>query len=511
MKRGNKEKFLLGIILLASLLVRAWGVDYDLPYIYNPDEPAYITISQNIFKTGDVNPHFFNYPSLFFYINALAYIPYFLLGNVLGVIHSPGDILPPISLAMGVTQAQMPTAVLWGRIITICFGVGTVGLAYLAGRQLSGRPAVGAITSLMLAVSPTNIGYSRLITPDTFVTFFVLASFLASILVYQQGKTWNYVAAGICAGLAASCKYTGGVVVLPLILAHFLRCGREAFKQRNLYLALFLCGAGFFATTPFALLDSHKFLDDLRFEIQHYGTGHPGMEGNSLAWYLNYMWTTGGVLYLLAVPGFVYSAVSRPQETSLRLIFPLAYFAVLCSFVVRNDRTFLPLTPFLFLSAALFLIFLYDKLRAMKKESLRRLSPALLAGLTAAALAIPIVKTADDVRRLTTVDSRETARIWIADTLPRGAKIAIESYSPFVDPQRFTVQGFWSMIGKDPEWYAENGFEYLVFSQGMYGRFYLEPERYGSEVKQYDGFFTRLTLVKMFVDGGYEIRIYTVE
>jgi hypothetical protein len=142
---------------------------------------------------------------------------------------------------------------------------------------------------------------------------------------------------------------------------------------------------------------------------------------------------------------------------------------------------------------------------------LRRLSPALLAGLTAAALAIPIVKTADDVRRLTTVDSRETARIWIADTLPRGAKIAVESYSPFVDPQRFTVQGFWSMIGKDPEWYAENGFEYLVFSQGMYGRFYLEPERYGSEVKQYDGFFTRLTLVKMFVDGGYEIRIYTVE
>ncbi|KAA3658319.1 MAG: phospholipid carrier-dependent glycosyltransferase, partial [Chloroflexi bacterium] len=203
MKRVNKESILIGIILLIALLVRVWGINYDLPYIYHPDEPVYITISQNIFKTGDLNPHFFNYPSLFFYINASAYIPYYLLGKLIGVFHTPNNILPPISLIMGVTQAQMPDTILLGRIITICFGVGTVGLVYFVGKQITGKMAVGVLASLMLAISPTTVWHSRLITPDTFVTFFSVASFLASILIYQQGKTWQYIVAGICVGLTA--------------------------------------------------------------------------------------------------------------------------------------------------------------------------------------------------------------------------------------------------------------------------------------------------------------------
>jgi 4-amino-4-deoxy-L-arabinose transferase-like glycosyltransferase len=258
MKRVNSELILIGIILLIALLIRVWGVNYDLPYIYHPDEPGYIVISQNIFKTGDLNPHFFNYPSLFFYINALAYIPYYLLGKIIGIFRTPNDILPPISLAMGVTLAQMPTAVLLGRIITIGFGVGTVGLVYFNGKQITGRTSVGILASLMAAISPTTVWHSRLITPDTFVTFFASASLLASTLVYQQGKTWQYAIAGICVGLTASSKYNGGLVILSLLLAHLLRYGKAAFKQPKLYLALLLCGVGFLATTPYAILPNFR-------------------------------------------------------------------------------------------------------------------------------------------------------------------------------------------------------------------------------------------------------------
>lgn len=511
MKRVNRESILIGIILLTALSVRVWGASYDLPYIYHPDEPGYITISQNIFKTGNLNPHFFNYPSLFFYVNALAYIPYYLLGKLMGTFDTPNNILPPLSLAMGVTQAQMPTTVLLGRVITICFGVGTVGLVYFVGRQITGRTAVGVLASLMVAISPTNVWHSRLITPDTLVTFFSLASFLASILVYQQGKTWQYVVAGMCVGLTASSKYNGGLIVLPLLLAHFLHCGKAAFKQPKLYLALLLCGVGFLATTPYAILDSAKFLNDLRSEAQHYSTGHAGMEGNSLEWYLNYMWNTGGGLYLLAVLGILCGSILRPKETSLLSIFPLVYFAFISSFVVRNDRTFLPLTPFLFLSAAWFLVSLSDQLRTLQAKSLRRLILSVLASLAIAALALPISKTIADIQRLTTVNSRETARMWTDDNLPLGAKVAIESYSPFVNPSRFSVQGFGRMIEHEPEWYVEQGFDYLVFSQGMYGRFYREAERYRNETSQYDDLFGRFNLTIMFTDGGYEVRICRVK
>jgi len=511
MKRVNRESILIGIILLTALSVRVWGVNYDLPYIYHPDEPDYITISQNIFKTGDLNPHFFNYPSLLFYVNAFAYIPYYLLGKLIGVFHTPNNILPPISLVMGVTQAQMPTTVLLGRVITICFGVGTAGLVYFVGKQITGRTAVGVLASLMVAISPTSVWHSRLITPDTFVTFFSLASFLASILVYQQGKTWQYAVAGICVGLTASSKYNGGLIVLPLFLAHFLHYGKTAFKQPKLYLALLLCGVGFLAITPYAILDSAKFLTGLRSEAQHYSTGHPGMEGNSLEWYLNYMWNTGGGLYLLAVLGILYGSILHPKETSLLLIFPLVYFAFISSFVVRNDRTFLPLTSFLFLLAAWFLITVFDKIRKLQNESLRRLFLTVFASLAIAVLAHPISKTIADTQRLTTVNSRETARIWIDNNLPSGAKIAIESYSPFVNPSKFSVQGFGRMIDHEPGWYIQQNFDYLVFSQGMYGRFYQEPERYRNEIAQYDNLFERFNLTIMFTDGGYEVRVYRVK
>lgn len=509
-KRVNIESIFIGLILLTALLLRLWGVNYDLPYIYHPDEPGYIAISQNIFKTGDLNPHFFNYPSLFFYINAISYIPYYLFGKLTGVFHTPSDILPPISLAMGVTQAQMPTTVLLGRVITICFGVGTAGLTYFAGKQITGRTAVGLLASLMVAISPTNVLHSRFITPDTFVTFFATASLLASILVYQQGKTWQYIIAGICVGLTASSKYNGGLIILPLLLAHFLRYGKTAFKQPELYLALLFCGVGFLATTPYAILDSAEFLNDFKFEVQHYSTGHAGMEGNTLEWYLNYMWKTGGGLYLLAFSGVLYGFISRPKETSLLSVFPLVYFAFISRFVVRNDRTFLPLTTFSYLLAAWFLMLVFDKLRKAQKESLRRLFLAVFAGLLIAVLALPISKTIADTRSLTTVNSRETARIWIDNNLPPGSKIAIESYSPFVNPSRFSVQGFGRIIDHEPEWYIGQGFDYLVFSQGMYGRFYQEPERYESEISQYNNFFRQFYLVKKFTDGGYEVRVYRV-
>ena len=57
----------------------------------------------------------------------------------------------------------------------------------------------------------------------------------------------------------------------------------------------------------------------------------------------------------------------------------------------------------------------------------------------------------------------------------------------------------------------ENGFDYLVFGQGMYQRFYREPEKYSVEVAQYDSFFNRFTLLKAFTDGDYEVRVYAIQ
>ncbi len=109
-----------------------------------------------------------------------------------------------------------------------------------------------------------------------------------------------------------------------------------------------------------------------------------------------------------------------------------------------------------------------------------------------------------------TVHFGTAARVWLETNLPPGAKVALEAYAPFVNPQRFDVQGFMSMIDHPTQWYVDNGYQYVIFSQGMYGGFYLAPNQYPHQVARYDDFFRRFALVQIFVDGGCEIPILQV-
>jgi hypothetical protein len=64
------------------------------------------------------------------------------------------------------------------------------------------------------------------------------------------------------------------------------------------------------------------------------------------------------------------------------------------------------------------------------------------------------------------------------------------------------------MIYHDPDWYVQNGFNYLVFSNGIFGRLYDDPEKYNAQIVQYDAFFNRFKLIKKFSDGSLDILVY---
>ncbi len=508
-KRLDRKTAALAIIFAISLGIRLWGLTYDLPYIFHPDEPLSLSVILPIFKNADLNPHFFEYPSIFYYLNALAYVPYYWVGKLLGIFTTRADILAPETLVMGVTRTAMPGTLIMGRLVTVLFGVATVGMVYLAGKRLTGKPVVGLAAALLLAISLPNASLSRFVSPDTFMVFFATAAFLACVLIYQQGKTRYYVLAGILAGLAISTKYNAGVILGPLFAAHFLRNGKSGFANRNIYLAILVTGLAFLAGTPYAVLDFKAFWAGMTYQAQHYSTGHAGMEGNSLLWYLEYMGTTGGIIYLLAVGGMLLGFYRRSREVILAASFPLVYYAFIASMAVRNDRTFLPLTPFLFILAAYFAEFLFSAAARLSTRWQKGAQGA-VSLLVLLAVALAVNSTVNATIRLTTTDSRTTARTWIDANLPGGAKIAIEAYSAFVDPGRFSVTGIGRMIDHPADWYVSNGFDYLVFGVGMYGRFFNDPQRYPLEVAQYNALFARFEPVKFFNDGGYEIRIYKV-
>ncbi len=509
MKRINPA-LLLGLVVLIALLVRIWGLCADLPYIYHPDEPVAIEISLRMFKTGDMNPHFFHWPSLLFYVNFLAYIPYYLFGKLVGVFQTPESILAPVQVLLGVTYAPMPTLVLVGRCVSLCFGIGLAVLAYLIGKRLTTRAWVGLLAAALVAVSSTAIWHSRWIAPDTMATFFVLGSVYASLRLYQEGRTRDYALAAVCVGLAASSKYNAVLTMLPLLTAHVLRHGRQSLKERNLYIALFVAALVFLHTMPFALLDFREFYSGLVFDSQHYSTGHAGWEGDAARWYLEYLLNTTGPILPLALLGIVWGIASRSREVAIVSTFPVVYLPFICSFVVRFDRILLPALPLLFILAAVALFQLHGRLARSTSRVIRYISLATLGALALAAVVLMSARSVQNNLQLNTVDSRETARVWIAENLPPGAKIAIESYAPFVDPERFAVQGFVWLIDHTPDWYIEQGFEFLVAAQGTFGRFYAEPEKYAAEIAQYDALSDRFELVRLFTDGGYEVRVYRV-
>lgn len=171
----------------------------------------------------------------------------------------------------------------------------------------------------------------------------------------------------------------------------------------------------------------------------------------------------------------------------------------------------MPLIPFMFLLAASLITYLFEKTKKFHSILLRRISLFGVSILLTVGLIWPTFITVKEAIQLSTVDSRETARVWIQENLPPKSHIAIEAYSPFVDPKIFSIVTFARIPDPGADWYLKNGYEYLVFSEGMFGRYFNEPEKYSEMISKYEAFFNRFMLVKTFTDGGYEVRIYKVK
>ena len=59
---------LAGTITLLALALRLWTIRQSLPYVNHPDEPNPINYVVQMLRTGDLNPHAFQKPSLYVYL-----------------------------------------------------------------------------------------------------------------------------------------------------------------------------------------------------------------------------------------------------------------------------------------------------------------------------------------------------------------------------------------------------------------------------------------------------------
>ena len=497
--------WILIAIVVLGLGLRLWGVGFGLPYMYHPDEGVPVTIALRMLHTGNLDPNFFDWPSLIFYLNALVYLAYFLFGKMMGWFAIPTDLPVPDIQTIAVGKVLLLEEFLLGRGLTAVFGTLGVVAVYLVCREVSGSRIAGWLGALWFAVETVNIRHSQYIRPDTFLVTFALFSLWFAVRIADDPRLRNYILAGICAGLAISSKYNAALIVLPIAIAHFARLGVCGFVRKEIYLAALASLLAFFATTPYALLDWTRFWQvGILGNAAHYAGGHAGGEGDTLRWYLEFLWTTIGWLLPVALLESVWIVARREVRGIVLLTFPVVYFGFINLYIVRFESTILPVVAFVIILAARFIVRLYENISIRFIKAVVLVSVAMLYALPSARAAV------EHNISILQPDTREEARMWLDGNLPPGTRVFVEPYSPYVDSARFIVMGDAS-IKYSLEWYVQNGFEYLVLSEGNYGRFFKNPERYGEAVQRYSDFFTRLSEVRRFSGNGPEIRVFKIQ
>jgi 4-amino-4-deoxy-L-arabinose transferase-like glycosyltransferase len=484
-------------LLLLALVLRLVGLTADLPYMHHPDEPVNLRVIDAMVANGDANPHFFNYPSLFFYLHAAFHLDGPLLGWIPGLAERA-----PVSTLMGVSYDPTTSSVMVHRSLTVALGILVVLVGWVTARRVANGVLPAAVTATLLALSPTLVTHSRFITPDMPTALLVAVAVLASLRLLQAGSWLAYAVSGLAVGLATSTKYTAVLVAVPVIVAALLRCtDRAGFRSAaaGLPIAGTCAVLAFLATTPYALLDRAAFLKGLQFERQHYATGHAGMDGDAVGFYAGYLATHEGLLVALALVAVVAVTICDRQRWRVAVVlgsFPVIYSAVVAMQAVRNDRTIMLVLPPLAVLAALAIEPL------MTTWTLNHRAVGFAAATAIAVLVVEVV-----VRLPYPPPSTwNSAQHWLDEHTPSGTTVLIEPYTPWLNPARYSV----IPCGRVVDCPLPRG-GYVVASEGMYGRFTEQPKTYPADAAAYQQLFRQLPQMALFDDRiGPVIRIFKV-
>ena len=345
---------ILGAMLVAGAAIRAYGSNFGLPYVYHPDEPAIVDVALRIERTGDFNPHWFNYPSLYMYVQ----FGIIVLMRAWAGLH--GLALDGLTAQGMIYQA--------GRLVTVLIGTATIAVVYATGRRLFNE-RVGLWAALILAGTALHIEHSHYITTDVPCAFFAVGCLCFAARALDTRSLADLTLSALMAGLAAGAKYNAGLVLVTTGLAFLLtrRHWRELLDPALIAIPLG-AAVGFLGSTPYAIFDYDAFKKGVEAEIEHYRLGHHGAEGSdNWRWFALYLYREGmyPILAWTTALGMICAAVVRRTRKDLLLLpFPLLYYAMLSVQRVRFARNLMPIVPFLAIFAARLTAEVLDSLAA---------------------------------------------------------------------------------------------------------------------------------------------------
>ncbi|NNF08380.1 MAG: phospholipid carrier-dependent glycosyltransferase [Candidatus Eisenbacteria bacterium] len=539
--------WVLAVVVLAAAL-RFFGLDWGLPQVYEEATPlkkAWDLLGLGPARDFELNPKFFNYPSLTIYLQLLAQ------GLLYGFLKLVGSVDSSLDFQRVFFIERSPFYIA-GRMVTALFGIGTVWITAKLGAIITNK-WLGLFAALLLALNAFHLEKSQVIEVDVPLTFFVVLAFFFMVRS-EELSLKKAVLVGLGIGLAAGTKYTGAFLALPATcLIFMMRPTPESdpasepespgdpslpdhptpsppWRSRFtwLFTAGFVSAVTFFVTSPYVLLDYASFSSDLAMEREHMRLGHFGVDDSfSWDWYTQILGSKLMTWPLLGLGtlGLLWAFLERRRNAILIAIFCLGYFLLVGSWSMKADRYVLPLVPLMLVLAMIPL----EKLQS-------RLSSRALIPILGALLVFPILALPKHFDRLK-LDTRTQAKVWIEENLAPGSLLISEAYGPDVyDPIEFwplhpqlkahvrasgtllfgyhQIPMFQVMPHLSSRFYVIDLYEnadYFVTSSAVRDRYQADPSTFATQLKFYSQLEGHCEKVKVFHSDespGPEIIIY---
>jgi len=461
------ETLTLVLILLVAAALRLYGLNWDGGQWLHPDERQiyFVTLAldwphslaEALSRASPLNPRFFAYGSL----------PFYLLKLVAGL-------LKPLWPAL----RDPDNLHLAGRPLAALFDLGTVYLTYRLARVLwrplsrgaatpegddAGPAQGGALPALLAAafagLAVLHVQVAHFYTADPLLTTFVLLTLALAAGVAQGDRSRRrQVALGSALGLALATKISAAPLVFVLFVAYDTRAriagdeaqvagsrlARLAGIFRPMVLPLLVAAGVFFVTQPYALLDWRSFVDqtlresqiargvlDVPYTIQYAGT----LPLIYSAWQTA-LWGLSLPLGVAAWAGLA-GALARwlrrgSWADALLLAWAGPSLVITGLLYTKYLRYMLPLVPVLCVLAAVLLAGIVRKVGSARRQTSSARRSSWACRLSSAAIALLVlaclVYALAFVRIYAPPHSWASASAWIYRNVPAGSTLAVEHW-----------------------------------------------------------------------------------
>jgi hypothetical protein len=343
------------LLPLAILVVTGFrGLDFGNHW----DEKGYqIAPVKTMLDHRSPLPGYYGYPSFDYWIGAAALLPEILTSwnDKTGAAQKLTDVLGShhyLLRVRGTFLIMTSLSILWIYILVF--------------RWRRSWPEA-LLAACFLAFSWEVAYHLRWIAADGMLMQFGALTALFAMLSYVAPEgTFALYFAAVAAGLGMGTKYPGGLLLIPVLVAGYLRYKENSVARLVLNLGILsaIVLITFVISTPAVLLRPAQVWGGVLYEMQHYASGHAGhtvSAGLEHGWRMLVYFSTvvfspfpmiAGSIFGLAVIGGIALIHKEPTQALLFLSFPILYFLYFSMQRAMVVRNLLVLVPFLAVLAA---------------------------------------------------------------------------------------------------------------------------------------------------------------